>query len=233
MSTVRLAFVLPPALATDLAILRLTGATIDDRGDHLVVRSPANPAHHWGNFLVVNRPDAVDDAARWVAAFAEQFPAADWVAIGLPAMPQDRAAWRTLGLELEALDVLGAGSLPRQTPPVVGYEVRQLSGPDWDLQLARAIAENATTGRHPATEFAEYAEYRSRQRRSCASNVLPPCSERSGTAPWSPTSASSPAGRSRATRTSAPIRNIAAADWPATCSVWQHSGPPAEAAPNG
>jgi len=30
-------------LATDLMMLRLGGSTIEDRGDHLVVRTPDNP----------------------------------------------------------------------------------------------------------------------------------------------------------------------------------------------
>jgi hypothetical protein len=38
---------------TDLHILALEGSVIDDRGDHLVVRGPRNPAYWWGNSLLV------------------------------------------------------------------------------------------------------------------------------------------------------------------------------------
>lgn len=166
---------LPPALATDLAILRLNGGTVDDCGDHLVVRNPGNPSHHWGNFVVVTDPAALDDAGRWVDTFARNFPEADWVAIGLPELPSDRAAWSSLGLELELLDALTSSELPRRAPAVPGYEVRRLTGPDWELQLARAIEDNAASGRHPAAAFADYAERRTRQRRELCER---------GTAAW-------------------------------------------------
>lgn len=155
---------LPPALETDLAILRLTGAGIADFGDHLVVRSPANPGHHWGNFLVVTDPSLVDAADHWVATFAEHFPAAGWVAIGLPRLPSDLTAWTVLGLEPELLDTLATSTLPAQTPLAAGYTVRELQGPDWEQLTGRALAANAATGRHPAAEFAAYASARTRQR---------------------------------------------------------------------
>ena len=43
---------------TDLALLRLGGSTIEDRGDHLVVRSPYNPTFYWGNFLLLEHVPA-------------------------------------------------------------------------------------------------------------------------------------------------------------------------------
>ncbi|MBP6526283.1 MAG: hypothetical protein KA249_12835, partial [Dermatophilaceae bacterium] len=77
----------PPGWATDLAILKLSGSTIEQHADHLVVRSPHNPGCHWGNCVFVTDPDAVDDADRWVAVFTSAFPEAGWVAIGLTRMP--------------------------------------------------------------------------------------------------------------------------------------------------
>jgi GNAT superfamily N-acetyltransferase len=54
---------------TDLMLLRLQGSVVVDRGDRLVVRTPANPGFHWGNFVLadqtwVDRPltDLVDGA---------------------------------------------------------------------------------------------------------------------------------------------------------------------------
>jgi hypothetical protein len=40
---------LPLGWTTDLAVLRYMGSTIEDRGDHLVVRTPRSPDFHWGN----------------------------------------------------------------------------------------------------------------------------------------------------------------------------------------
>ena len=54
---------LPPGWLTDIAVLRLSGAHIEDRGDHLVVTSPDNPGYHWGNFLLVTDPQARNDAS--------------------------------------------------------------------------------------------------------------------------------------------------------------------------
>ena len=48
----------PRSLAwrTDLALLLAAGSEVDDRGDHLVVRTPANPGFYWGNFLLLDVP---------------------------------------------------------------------------------------------------------------------------------------------------------------------------------
>jgi hypothetical protein len=47
---------------TDLALLQLGGTQLEDRGDHLVVRSPHNPGHWWGNFLLLEAAPAPEDA---------------------------------------------------------------------------------------------------------------------------------------------------------------------------
>ena len=74
---------LTPGWETDLAILELGGSTVSDHGDHLVVRTPANPDYHWGNCLFVLDDATVDDAPRWLSTFAESFPQAGWVSVGL------------------------------------------------------------------------------------------------------------------------------------------------------
>ena len=51
---------LPPGWATDLAILELCGSVVEDRTDHLLVRTPGNPGFHWGNCLFVTDTGAVD-----------------------------------------------------------------------------------------------------------------------------------------------------------------------------
>ena len=38
---------------TDLRLLEMTGSEIEDRGTHLVIRTPANPTYFWGNFLLL------------------------------------------------------------------------------------------------------------------------------------------------------------------------------------
>ena len=38
---------LPISTRTDIAVNALSGAVVDDHGDHLVVRTPSAPDFHW------------------------------------------------------------------------------------------------------------------------------------------------------------------------------------------
>src|SRR5436305_1575138 len=58
--------------ATDLDVLP-PDKVVERRDDHLVVRTPSNPAFYWGNFLIFDAPPAAGDAERWEAAFAAAF----------------------------------------------------------------------------------------------------------------------------------------------------------------
>lgn len=67
---------------TDLALLRLGGTLVEDRGDHVVIRSPHNPTHWWGNFLLLSEVPPAEAAQPWLDRFAVEFPDADYVALG-------------------------------------------------------------------------------------------------------------------------------------------------------
>ena len=157
---------LPPGWATDLAILEYSGSLVENRGDHLLVRTPDNPDFHWGNCLFVTDEDAVDDADRWVGTFTSAFPEATWVAIGLIRMPDDQGAWVVQGLDLELDDVLTTRTLPRQTPLPEGYTVRRLSGQDWKRSVARSTAENDRTHEHDPESFERFAQGQAQARRA-------------------------------------------------------------------
>jgi ribosomal protein S18 acetylase RimI-like enzyme len=60
--------------ATDLDVLPLD-RVIKRHGNHLCVRSPSNPTHYWGNFLIFDGPPAADDGKRWEALFEAEFRA--------------------------------------------------------------------------------------------------------------------------------------------------------------
>jgi GNAT superfamily N-acetyltransferase len=156
----------PLGWATDLAVLEHSGSIVEDREDHLIVRSPHNPDFHWGNCLFVTDEDAVDDARRWVDTFQSAFPQATWVAIGLTRMPDDQDVWMALGLQLELDDVLTTSILPRQTPLPSGYTVRRLSGQDWAQSVARSVAENDRTGEHDPRSFERFAQSQAQARRA-------------------------------------------------------------------
>jgi GNAT superfamily N-acetyltransferase len=152
---------LPLGWATDIAVLGHMGSTIDDRGDHLVLRTPQNPLFHWGNCVFVTDSAAVDDAQRWVAVFEAAVPEADWLAIGLPQMPMNTAAWATCGAELELDDVLATATVPRQAPMPPGYAVRALTTDgDWAQFVDRDIAINDEEGQHDRLSHERFARAR-------------------------------------------------------------------------
>ncbi len=46
---------------------------VERRSGHVAVRSPSNPNHYWGNFLLFDEPPREGDAARWEALFEDAF----------------------------------------------------------------------------------------------------------------------------------------------------------------
>jgi GNAT superfamily N-acetyltransferase len=156
----------PPGWETDLAVLEHSGAVVDDRRDHLVVRTPHNPYFHWRNCLFVTDPDAVNDAGRWVQTFQAAIPEADWVAVGLVRLPDDLDAWAAQGLEVELDDVLTTRTLPRRSPLPEGYSVRRLDGDDWDRLAAQSMADNARTGEHDPMAHERFAHRQAQAQRA-------------------------------------------------------------------
>jgi len=67
---------------TDVALLEGGGSEVEDRGDHLVVRSGHNPTHWWGNFLLLAGVPAPEESEIWLDRFAAAFPDAAHVALG-------------------------------------------------------------------------------------------------------------------------------------------------------
>lgn len=66
--------VAPRALvfATEIDVLP-SNRVVERRDGYLVVRSPSNPAHYWGNLLIFDEPPAEDDAQRWEQLFEHEF----------------------------------------------------------------------------------------------------------------------------------------------------------------
>lgn len=54
--------------ATDLDVLPLD-RVIERRDDHLLVRSPSNPTHYWGNFLLFDEPPVAGVGPGWEKLF--------------------------------------------------------------------------------------------------------------------------------------------------------------------
>lgn len=142
---------------TDLAVAALSGGRIEENPTHLVIRTPANPTYHWGNFLQVTDETLAADPAACVELFRQEFPQAPWIAIGLPAMPQDPNSWAQLGIGIQTTEALLLAGRPRVADLPPGYSARQLMAFDWEASAELAIRENDHTGEFDAAEFEEFA----------------------------------------------------------------------------
>jgi ribosomal protein S18 acetylase RimI-like enzyme len=58
--------------ATDIDVLPLD-RVLERRDGYLVVRSPSNPGHYWGNLLLFDAPPRSGDGERWERLFEEVF----------------------------------------------------------------------------------------------------------------------------------------------------------------
>jgi ribosomal protein S18 acetylase RimI-like enzyme len=130
---------------TDLALLTASGSVVEDRGTHLVVRTPANPTYYWGNFILLAEPPVLGGEREVVGAFHTEFPEARHVSIGIDTpdlTPASRAAFEAAGLGVDVASVLTTTGL--QPPREVEGEVRPLrSEADWEsrARLSFAIEE--------------------------------------------------------------------------------------------
>lgn len=124
---------------TDVMLLALAGSEVADRGAYVVVRTPENPGFWWGNFLLYAAPPGPEDAGRWAADFAREFPAARHLAFGVDGTEGETGSARAhaaLGVTAEVSAVLTASRLvtPPDPAPAPGAEVliRPLAGDaDW------------------------------------------------------------------------------------------------------
>ncbi|MDT3444418.1 MULTISPECIES: GNAT family N-acetyltransferase [unclassified Pseudofrankia] len=128
---------------TDLMVRRLTGSLITEHASHLVVRTPANPGFWWGNFILVDGPARRGDADRWAATFADAFPRAAHLALGVDSGDGDagdESELTRLGVTVEVNSVLTATRLVPPTRPVTGAAIRPLVGDDDWAQAAQLRA---------------------------------------------------------------------------------------------
>lgn len=131
------------AWRTDVGLLERVGSEIDDRGDHLVVRTPTNPTYYWGNFLLLARPPTAAEVPGWLEAFEEAFPDAAHRAIGVDGAGGTAADLEPLasaGFSTTASSVLTAESVHLPPRPNTAAELRPLaSDDDWAQQVALSV----------------------------------------------------------------------------------------------
>lgn len=152
--------------ATDLILTELD-RSVRDRGEYLVVRTPANPGFYWGNLLVFRKPPAEGDLERWDALFREEF--------ANDAEVHHRTfGWDTVAGEAGLIEPFVAAGYMAVNDPVLamdeppepralaeGVVARELDGDaDWECfrELNRAADERDTE------EDPSYALFKRRQR---------------------------------------------------------------------
>lgn len=144
---------------TDLAVLTDSGSVVEDRGTHLVVRSPENPSYFWGNFLLLRDLPVPGGEREVVGAFRTELPDAEHVAIGLDgtAAYDDEALRRfaDADLSVDSDVVLTASAVTDPRPPAVEVEVRPLEGDaDWDARMRLGQAVNPEVAEEQFLAFA-------------------------------------------------------------------------------
>jgi ribosomal protein S18 acetylase RimI-like enzyme len=123
-------------------LARLQGATVTDRGDHLVIRTPGNPAFHWGNYVLAGQSWLDRPLADLVTIFHAEHPRAGHLAIGVDGV--DGRVWgdhelAACGLEADRSVVMTAQQVLKPQHPTSEADFRMLgagSGRDTDWAAA-------------------------------------------------------------------------------------------------
>jgi ribosomal protein S18 acetylase RimI-like enzyme len=133
------------AYRTDLAMLEHSGSTVEDRGTHLVIRTPDNPTYWWGNFLLLQQAPADEAEAReWLTTFESEFPTARHRTFGVDGQDgsrDDLTPFAGLGLTLDVSTVMTATSVHEPPRPNAGATYRMLeTDADWQQQIEVTMA---------------------------------------------------------------------------------------------
>jgi ribosomal protein S18 acetylase RimI-like enzyme len=131
-------------LQTDVAVLERSGSTIEDCGDHLVVRTPRNPTFYWGNFLVLDAVPPPERIDAWLDRFVAALPGARHRAIAFDrpdGTVDELAAFAERGFTVNASSVMTARSVQPPPHPNTEATCRPLSSDDdWAQSVALTLA---------------------------------------------------------------------------------------------
>lgn len=154
---------------TDLMVLRVGGSEVADKGGYVVVRTPANPAYWWGNFLLFRTPAKTGELGHRVELFRAEFPAANHVALGVDSVDGSIGAEDELtaaGLELERSTVLTARRLTAPWRTDEQAVCRRFVDADWDQLADLSLAANGRS----IPGYGEFAEGKARVNRAMVGN---------------------------------------------------------------
>jgi RimJ/RimL family protein N-acetyltransferase len=150
---------------TDLIFARFDGH-VDDRGNHLCVRTPGNPTFWWGNFLLFQHAPGPGDLERWLALFDEEIasrqPASRHRAFGVDvrerlALPPEFAAAGFTLSEATVLTLTREQLLPSPRPMPEGVVFRVLDlARDGAAVVDKQVAVDSS--RFEPTGYREFAQ---------------------------------------------------------------------------
>lgn len=130
---------------TDLIFPAFEGEILD-RGHYLVIRTPANPTFHFGNFLLFDKPPAEGDLTRWQNLFAKEIGRPDQVnhlAFGWDTGKNEPGLIQPFldrGYHLEVSVVLTANKVDLNPKSSPGFTIRQLhSENDWQQSVENQV----------------------------------------------------------------------------------------------
>lgn len=132
-------------IQSDLIFHRRNGEILD-REAFLLVRTPAQPAYFWGNYLIYPEAPTIEQLPAWEEAFHREFSGQPlsthrsftWDAKGMenPLAPRDIEAFAERGYEYDVSVVLAAEHVNGPRHPNVAVEYRPLiRQDDWEQML--------------------------------------------------------------------------------------------------
>jgi ribosomal protein S18 acetylase RimI-like enzyme len=152
------------AFRTDLALLGFGTTKIDDRGDHLLVRTPDNPTYWWGNYLLLPAMPPDDEVDRWIERHGEEIPEAKHVALGIDTITGSKAdltAFSARGLQVDALTVMTAQRThPPRSRQAAATNRKLTSDEDWAQSLQLTVRSNDNESGDEPFARAKVASYR-------------------------------------------------------------------------
>ncbi|KRF02583.1 hypothetical protein ASG88_04190 [Nocardioides sp. Soil777] len=158
---------------TDLRLLEMTGSEIEDRGTHLVIRTPENPTYFWGNFLLLRELPVPGGEREVIGAFHTEFPLAGHVSIGVDGtedLTEALQPFAAAGMEVDVGTVLTTDTLAEPRPVAEGVVVRPLeSDDDWE---GRARLSHHLWSKTDEATFMTYARRKNDQERGLVARGL-------------------------------------------------------------